>query len=300
MILDCFIFYNELDLLKLRLEYYFDLVDKFVIVEAKESFTKNKKSLFFEENKVLFEKYKEKIIYSFIEEYPYQNPWENEFYMRSYFKQLIKNIANDDDLIVLSDIDEIINIPSILANYKINRPTFIEMHCYYYFLNLRSTEIISIPLIVPYKYIKDEDCGNRYQLKKKLDYDTIYIKDINTGGHFTYQFGLNIEKYILKVKNFSHQEYNTSYFMNKNRIKFCIKYGKDLFERHFFYTIIPLSEIYDDRFKGIIINFGLHKNLVKKDSFALMQIFNIYFYIVNIHIFSKRVINKIKRLNGYH
>ena len=38
MIIDCFLFFQELDILEIRLKYLYDFVDKFIIVEANESF----------------------------------------------------------------------------------------------------------------------------------------------------------------------------------------------------------------------------------------------------------------------
>ena len=51
-IVDCFTFYNELDLLLYRLNILYDVVDYFIIVEATHTFTGIEKNLFFKENKV--------------------------------------------------------------------------------------------------------------------------------------------------------------------------------------------------------------------------------------------------------
>ena len=50
-IVDCFTFYNELDMLYYRLNLLYSHVDYFVIVEAKETHAGNPKKLYFEENK---------------------------------------------------------------------------------------------------------------------------------------------------------------------------------------------------------------------------------------------------------
>ena len=47
MIFDCFLFFQEIDILLIRLDYLYDLVDKFIIVEAAESFTGKKKGIYF-------------------------------------------------------------------------------------------------------------------------------------------------------------------------------------------------------------------------------------------------------------
>ena len=60
---DCFQFYNELDLLEIRLTLLYDVVDYFVISETNKSHANNPKILYFEENKHKFEKFLDKIIY---------------------------------------------------------------------------------------------------------------------------------------------------------------------------------------------------------------------------------------------
>ena len=47
-IIDCFIFYNEIDILNYRINTYSDLVDYFIIVESKYTFSGNEKELYFE------------------------------------------------------------------------------------------------------------------------------------------------------------------------------------------------------------------------------------------------------------
>ena len=63
-IYDCFTFFNELDLLDIRLHMLNDVVDYFVIVEIKKTHTGADKGLFFEEpNKDKYSQYKNKIIH---------------------------------------------------------------------------------------------------------------------------------------------------------------------------------------------------------------------------------------------
>ena len=54
-IVDCFIFYNEIDLLSYRLNLLKDVVDYFIIVEATKTFTGKPKEMYFKEH--LKEKY---------------------------------------------------------------------------------------------------------------------------------------------------------------------------------------------------------------------------------------------------
>lgn len=109
---DCFTFFNELELLKLRFEELYDVVDHFVIVESPISFTGKKKPLFFAENQDQFEKYKDKIIHVVINEYPgltgdptHDHWWREECSRNGILEGL--NNCNDDDIIFISDLDEI-------------------------------------------------------------------------------------------------------------------------------------------------------------------------------------------------
>ena len=65
-IFDVFLFFNELDLLELRLETLYEVVDYFVITELFETFSGKSKSSLFEKEKKRYEKYSDKIIYNFV------------------------------------------------------------------------------------------------------------------------------------------------------------------------------------------------------------------------------------------
>lgn len=106
-IYDCFPFFNEIELLELRLHELDSVVDYFVVVEGGESFTGNKKSLHLRDNFERFEKFRHKIIYLKVDEFPSDaTGWECERLQRD---KLLEGIADAavDDLILLSDIDEI-------------------------------------------------------------------------------------------------------------------------------------------------------------------------------------------------
>ena len=60
---DCFPFFNELELLEVRLGELYDHVDKFVIVECTETYRGKPKPLYYAENKNRFEKFSDKIIH---------------------------------------------------------------------------------------------------------------------------------------------------------------------------------------------------------------------------------------------
>ena len=70
MIYDCFPFFNELDILKLRMEIMDPFVDKFVIEEAAYTFSSEPKPLYFQENRDMFKKWEHKIIHVVVQDCP--------------------------------------------------------------------------------------------------------------------------------------------------------------------------------------------------------------------------------------
>ena len=63
MIYDCFPFFNELDLLEIRLNELSGVVDRFVLSEAELTHNGDRKPLYFNEHKDRFAKFADKIIH---------------------------------------------------------------------------------------------------------------------------------------------------------------------------------------------------------------------------------------------
>ena len=104
---DCFCFYNEFEILKIRLEELWDSVDYFVLVESIETQRGKPKPLYFEENKELFQKYLSKIIHVTVEErHPEFGLWEREWYQRNCISRGLTHCL-PTDIIIISDVDEI-------------------------------------------------------------------------------------------------------------------------------------------------------------------------------------------------
>jgi hypothetical protein len=68
MIYDCFTFFNELELLEMRLHELADVVDRFVLVEATRTHTNQPKPLFYHENRARFADFADKIIYVIVDD----------------------------------------------------------------------------------------------------------------------------------------------------------------------------------------------------------------------------------------
>ena len=147
-IVDCFMFYNELEILQIRLKELYDVIDYFIIIEATQTHSGTAKPLYFLENKHLFAPYVDKIIHrvtDFNEHYAFEqhihatnNAWFKENYQRECCKNLIDELQLDDtDIIITTDCDEIpkrsliesIRNKSMIIDHRVYS---IEMVLYYY------------------------------------------------------------------------------------------------------------------------------------------------------------------------
>ena len=135
-IYDCFSYWDEDLLLEARLNIMNDFVDYFVIVEGNKTWQNNFKKLRFDLNK--FKQFKNKIIYIPVEDMPDgDNPYERENFQRNCISRGITE-ADDLDLIIISDLDEIPNPFSIKDFNQSMRYAVFEQKLFYYKFNLRS------------------------------------------------------------------------------------------------------------------------------------------------------------------
>jgi hypothetical protein len=109
---DCFTFFNEIELLSLRLEELSDVVDRFVLVESPISYSGKTKPLYYHENKHLFEKFNDRIIHIIVQEFPglVGDPEKDHWYRETYSRDsIMRGLTNckDHDVIFISDLDEI-------------------------------------------------------------------------------------------------------------------------------------------------------------------------------------------------
>ncbi|HIE83676.1 MAG TPA: hypothetical protein EYQ00_07450, partial [Dehalococcoidia bacterium] len=145
---DCFLFFNELDILELRLETLSDHIDYFVLHESTECFSGKAKSLIFKENSSRFKRFQDKIIHIVTPNMPptfetshiksQERRWRGEEYQRSAIKNSLANCA-DDDIILMGDVDEIplpMDFTALEVWDKIYR---FEQLFFYYYLNVRVT-----------------------------------------------------------------------------------------------------------------------------------------------------------------
>ena len=255
-IYDTFMFFNEYDLLEIRLNTLDKVVDKFVLVESNKTFNNDDKEFNYEKNKERYAKFQDKIIHIKVEEHPdFTNAWSFEHYQRNHILKGIKE-AQDDDIIIIADVDEIPN-PKTLNPILTHANTikdlkviiFNQYEFYYYLNNLRKniwtgTKVCHKKLFEDYtpQQVRCNVEGKNYK---------------DAGWHFSYLGGKEAVK--LKLQSFSHQEYNNEETFNK--IENSLDKGVDMFERQIPNKFIPISDIHP---QYIIDNQDKYKHLIKK------------------------------------
>jgi beta-1,4-mannosyl-glycoprotein beta-1,4-N-acetylglucosaminyltransferase len=258
--IDCFTFYNEINMLTYRLNVLNDIVEYFILVEANQTHVGNPKPLFYNENKHLFEKFNDKIIHIVVD-LPFDNnkinilnneQWLNEKFQRNSISQGIdilknRNLLDDDDYIIISDLDEIPDPKTLLqmknktTNYEMN---VLEQDCYYYNLNSKRYDYWNFSRFISYK--KYKDLGKSCDDIRFLNNNVTLIK--NGGWHLSY-FG-DAAFIKNKLENFAHQEFNSNTFTDIKKINEKINNGLDLFNR---------DENIDDKLNQII-KISIHDN----------------------------------------
>ena len=226
-IFDCFMYMNEDVVLDLRLNYLNNFVDKFIIVESLFFHSGKKKKLNFDIKNYL--KFKDKIIYLIIDKEPKDlivnspNIKQNEKRINSLkridlsYNHMISGIsgATEDDLIILSDNDEIPNLNSdMFKKTKKNIIIFKQLFFYYKFNLLYDRVPWFGSKACKKKYLKSFSWLKQIKNKKYpfWRFDTYFksLKNINLqivengGWHFT---NVNTPKEVFeKMKNFGHHD----------------------------------------------------------------------------------------------
>jgi beta-1,4-mannosyl-glycoprotein beta-1,4-N-acetylglucosaminyltransferase len=142
-VFDCFTFFNELDILDIRLAELDPLVDYFVIVEATRTFTGKSKPLYYADNRQRYDRYAHKIIHVVVDDLPLDAPshWVREAFQRNAIMRGLSQ-ARPDDRVIISDCDEIPK-PELLKQalrFHMLSHRIIAFWCdnYFYRLNLRN------------------------------------------------------------------------------------------------------------------------------------------------------------------
>lgn len=270
-LVDCFLYFNEIDLLIARLELLNDVVDRFVIVESAHTFTGKHKGLslkklissdpslvcyankiiilenhdYLSADDVLSHKHKLSNIPSACKELNNTlnsvgenvSVWLNDTYQREYIQLALNDQVNNNDTIIISDIDEIPNVDFYTPWRSSAEFQYASMQEYRYSL------FFSCPgsrwrgaFKAQAEFIKMNGV-NLLRFYSKRGFHGLVYSEVSTGWHFT-SFGSAsvIQK---KINAWGHQELNT--FINRQLLPYRIRRGFDIFSRsdHLIYNSDP-------------------------------------------------------------
>ncbi|MBO5564538.1 MAG: glycosyl transferase GT17 family protein [Lachnospiraceae bacterium] len=263
MIYDCFQFFNELDMLKIRMHIMDPIVDYFVISEANETFSGLPKPYYYEENKEMFSEFADKIIHVTVTDTPEGGTHERDTFQKNAVTRGLQN-CTDDDIIIFSDLDEIPNpeeIQKILdAGVEKDKVYHFAQRLFYCYLNM---EEVSGKLLSYAGDFEDADpkkwIGSKmlsYQLLREKgwqlgelrfpDKKEYGIRVDNGGWHFGYMGGhgeTDIKKRVReKVISAAHQEYNNRRTLD--RVEERLLDGQDIFGRDARFVRREIDETY--------------------------------------------------------
>ncbi len=235
-IYDCFQYFNEDQMVDLRLNILDKYVDYFVISESTRTHQGDLKKINFDIKK--FKKFEKKIklvIADYEKEIDFKNHTGGESpieqHQRNYLMEGIKN-ALPDDLIVLSDSDEIPDFTKIKDFKSIKKFVAFSQKMFMYKLNLQNineSDWIGSK-ITKKKYITSMQDFRNLKFKKypfwRLDKYNQQI--INGGWHFS--FLQTPQEILKKIRSFSHGEFNNEN-VNLKQIEEKILKKEDIFGR---------------------------------------------------------------------
>ncbi len=252
-IYDCFQYFNEEHIADLRFNILNEFVDYFVIVESTVNHQGREKKLQFDINN--YKKFKNKIRYIIVDDTPenFKKPHEGgESLVEQHQRNsLIRGLdkADDEDIIILSDVDEIPDLKKLNLFKKENYAVFSQKMFMYKinFLNLNENNWHGSKICLK-KNLKSPQWLRNLKFKKYPFWRIDKPKNIqiiqNGGWHFAYlQSAKNISK---KIKSFAHGEFNKEHLADEEKIKDRIERGEDVFERGFKIKKIEIDESFPD------------------------------------------------------
>ena len=277
-VIDVFPFFNELDILEIRLNLLDPYVDCFIISEATKTFSGLEKPLYFEENKERFSKFSHKIIHNIVEDTTSADlhPYQRDVFQKDNIKKVILENTSDDDVIIWSDVDEVPN-PEAIKELK----TYFQQNTIFHFAQENCMGYLNLVEVggIIRAMTPDWDYGDRprwmgtkmfgksilekytlSELRSKQESEKNY-RIFPGGWHWSYvgSEGLSVEERVLKkIECAAHSELNNEQ-IKRNVAR--VKDNKDPLGRDYaVYHTVPLDDSYP---KYILDNREKFINIIK-------------------------------------
>lgn len=226
MIYDCFPFFNEFELLNIRLHELDRVVDRFLLVEADSTHSGKPKPYLFDERREFFGKWGNKLVVVRTK-LPDAPPATREQFQRQMAWNALQQMgAKPDDVVMMSDVDEIPSAAAILGmtEYLYRGDIAFGQDIYQYYLNLKvggnwmGTRMARMGLIH----------------EKHWDMHTFRHKNpvlVARGGGWHFGFMGGAERIKKKIESYMHVEYDRPEFTDLEKIGQRMGAGKDPFDR---------------------------------------------------------------------
>lgn len=264
MVYDCIPFFNELDILNLRLHILDPLVDKFIIEESTVTFSGAPKELCFQKNKNLFKDFLPKIEYIVVDNSPIDaTTHERDNFQKNALAKGLVNV-NDNDVIILSDVDEIPNpktLKEIIDHFDSDKVYHLAQRMFYCYLNMEevSGNLLSITGEFP-GVERKMWLGTKVFSKKNIPESGIIrmressvtspmaVRVADGGWHFGYM-GSSKESDVSKrigdkVVAAAHQEYNNQDVLAEAGDRILL--GQDMFGRNAKFVRVEIDDSYPE------------------------------------------------------
>ena len=160
--------------------------------------------------------------------------------------------CNDDDLIMVSDLDEIPNpeVVKDIVNKKLVDHCVMQ-DCYYYYINTLAHTNWYGNYIVEYKRTKDVSLT--HLRNERVNYKLLN----NAGWHLSFMGGP--ERVKNKIKSYAHQEYNFDNVLNQ--VENNMNLNRDIFGRGAYNN--KIQEFYFGSMKNINIDNTYPEKMIK-------------------------------------
>jgi beta-1,4-mannosyl-glycoprotein beta-1,4-N-acetylglucosaminyltransferase len=277
MIYDCFTFFNELELLELRLHELAGVVDRFVLVEATQTYSNKPKPLYYQENRSRFDGFRDKIIHVVVDDLPVStDPWVLENFQRNCIGRGLTG-CRPEDFVLVSDLDEIPRA-SVVERMSREIPFHDDVFSNALHAGLNSGLVKNVfhrkgfrrrlrrnhpfvwkfrQLLHPY-YLNNRPVPPMYthgtRMMRFRDFSCAeemrhsgYKIIPDAGWHFTWMGG--VERIQQKITAYSHQENNQPQFLDPQNIQRALNEGHSLFNDGHKMEFVPL----DDSFPRYVI-----------------------------------------------
>lgn len=224
-IFDCFMYFDEEVVLEVRLNTLDKYVDYFVIVESSFTHKGDNKNLMFNHNK--FQKFKNKIIYLVYDKQPKgievvnENDSEDEKSRKYILNAALRengqrnfiqnglNKAEDNDIILISDVDEIPNLSEVNFNNISEKIVMFHQDMFYYKFDLKIPNLL---------WTGTKSCRKKYLLSPQ------WLRNVKDRKYFPFRIDILFsEKKYSSIKFISNGGWHFSNIKTAEEIEYKLK-----------------------------------------------------------------------------